>query len=134
MTNWCSHMDIFREVELPKNYETGKPYFIGQEWIFCPICGTKRPEPQKELWQALYSNADWVGSNESAGQYYHKLAEAAKTWFLEKIDEEGIRGVIEQKELIPVVCEDSGQAEWSRGEALKLAKSIKQYISDRIGK
>ncbi len=41
---------------------------------------------------------------------------------------EEIRLIIVNKELTPTVCEDSGQAEWTVGESLKLAKAIHNRI------
>ena len=39
---------------------------------------------------------------------------------------ESIKRIVIDKELMPSVCEDSGQAEWSDGESEKLAKAIHQ--------
>ena len=41
-----------------------------------------------------------------------------------EMTEEGVRQVIIKKELMPRVCKDSGQAEWTVGESRKLAKAI----------
>lgn len=45
-------------------------------------------------------------------------------------DVERVARVIINKEYIPAVCEDSGQAEWSIGEATKLAKAIIKELED----
>ena len=42
---------------------------------------------------------------------------------------EDIRRIIIDKELVPKVCEDSGQAEWTVGESKKLAEAIHHRIA-----
>lgn len=49
-----------------------------------------------------------------------------------KVGVEEIKGVIVQKELIPRVCKDSGQAEWSEGEARKLATAVQELIENKL--
>ena len=44
------------------------------------------------------------------------------------VDVEKIRKIIIDKELMPKVCEDSGQAEWTVGESQKLAEAIVDRI------
>ena len=43
-----------------------------------------------------------------------------------RVDKESVKRIIIDKEYIPTVYEDSGQAEWSNGEAEKLAKALAQ--------
>jgi len=42
---------------------------------------------------------------------------------------EDIRRIIIDKELVPRVCEDSGQAEWTVGESKKLAEAIHHRVA-----
>ena len=43
---------------------------------------------------------------------------------------EAVKRTIVDKELTPTVCEDSGQAEWTDGEAQKLAEAIVKAICE----
>ena len=45
---------------------------------------------------------------------------------LERLDEEKVREVIIEKELVPTIALDSHQAEWTVGESRKLAQAICQ--------
>jgi len=42
---------------------------------------------------------------------------------------EEIRQIIMDKELMPAICEDSGQAEWTVGESRKLAQALYDRIT-----
>ena len=53
---------------------------------------------------------------------------------MKKLDKERIRRIIIDKELVPTVCEDSGQAEWTVGESNKLAQAIVDYMKGGVVK
>ena len=49
------------------------------------------------------------------------------------LTEEEIRRIIIDKELVPDVCVDSGQVEWSVGESRKLAHAIHTAMVKKLG-
>ena len=69
---------------------------------------------------------------ENASFWEIKGHNAFRNELLTNLKERGV-GVIERviidKELVPEVCEDSGQCEWSVGEARKLATAIVEAMT-----
>jgi len=57
-----------------------------------------------------------------------KAIEEYDKWLKDIASVEKLVRIIIDKELTPTVCEDSGQVEWSIGEATKLATALHEYL------
>ena len=98
------------------------------EGILCDICWTASfaPVPKGTVNSLEVKNADYniicqmCRANEEIKRL-QLIAERAG-------DVEGIRSIIIDEELVPTVCEDSGQIEWRVGESRNLAQSLSKWL------
>ena len=78
---------------------------------------------QKLKGKALLEYYERADRNIEALQHLLQIAERAG-------DVEGIRRIIIDEELVPTVCEDSGQVEWTVGESRNLAQSLSKWLKE----
>ena len=90
-----------------------------EEGAGCSICSRTNKLTKEEL-KEVQEHINW------------RISELNKELqgIRERADVEKVRRIIIDKELIPRVMEDSGQAEWTVGESRKLAHSICKYIKN----
>jgi len=97
----CEHMHL-KPKQMNWTFDAG--IGIDNNWnadlyrfAFCPICGAKRPEPRKALWQRLYAIDGWVNYEQGC----KKMATAALEWFRELvIDLKGDGYVVDVNDLL----------------------------------
>lgn len=85
MKEWC------REHITERNNwfvtQSGKKIEIQDDWKFCPICGTPRPEKEKTLAEKLCKTRhDWHNEHDLKG-FDETLAQCALQHFIDLVDE-----------------------------------------------
>ena len=96
-------------------------------WDISSEVDTKRAEALQEAIKAIAERDDnwqlYLQETKKHEEYFNKYKQ-----LLSRVTVEGIRRIIIDKELMPAVCEDSGQAEWTVGESEHLATAIYNFI------
>ena len=82
MNKWCEHISG-RHLKFVG--ESGNSYETSQcdVWKFCPICGARRPEETKKLWEVLSSACPRIADRD----LFESQAKAALEWVEKVVDE-----------------------------------------------
>lgn len=121
MTNkWCEHLTK-GEKFYSKHLDPMELVFQGEHWKFCPICGTKCPEPEKktlaqELHAVYWPNTDWNGLTETSRKAWNPVAQKAREVILDG----------KEQDLAFVLSEALGKDK----SALEVSKAILDFLRE----